>query len=163
MKNKSSRNPHELSFYHTCIKRPLNFGRFGFLPVSENNGNSAQFGTFLPDLNFFCQVLFPHVEFLPASHQITQPSAIPACKSTNKSVSYNQLDCQLLLYKAGGDMNVTTMNIFRCDLRFANTPSFGHRVFLHHLSIPLIEKQFDTPCSDVEPGLMKKKWIHQVC
>ena len=39
-------------YIYTCIiKQPLNFGRFGFLPVSENNGNFARFGPFLRDLN----------------------------------------------------------------------------------------------------------------
>ena len=72
---------------YTCIiKQPLNFGRFGFLPVSENNGNFARFGPFLRDLNFFCQVLFPHVESLATSHQITQTSAISAGKGANTSV-----------------------------------------------------------------------------
>ena len=56
---------------HTCIiKQPLNFGRFGFLPVSENNGNSARFGPFLPDLKFFCHVRFPSL--LP--HHIKLPN-----------------------------------------------------------------------------------------
>ena len=74
-------------YIYTCIiKQPLNFGRFGFLPVSENNGNFARFGPFLRDLNFFCQVLFPHVESLATSHQITQTSAISAGKGANTSV-----------------------------------------------------------------------------
>ena len=71
----------------TCIiKQPLNFGRFGFLPVSENIGNFARFGPFLRDPNFFCKVLSPHVESLATSHQITQTSAISAGKGANTSV-----------------------------------------------------------------------------
>ena len=51
---------------YTCIiKQPLNFGRFGFLPVSENNGNSARFGPFLPDPNFSAISYFHTWSLLP--------------------------------------------------------------------------------------------------
>ena len=43
----------------TILYHQTTINRFGFLPVSENNGNSARFGPFLPDLFFFCHVLFP--------------------------------------------------------------------------------------------------------
>jgi len=65
------------SLYHQT--RPLNFGRFGFLPVSKYNGNSARFGPCLPDLNMAYfhtwSLLPPHIkspnlqQFLPVKVQ----------------------------------------------------------------------------------------------
>lgn len=66
--------------------------------------------------SFLCPVLFPHVESLATSHQITQPSAIPAGRGTNVSV---------LLCKAGGAINVTTVNIFRVIFVLPTPPASG--------------------------------------
>ena len=142
----------KLGHKETCImKQQLKFACFGFLPVSENHCCSARFGPFLPDLNFFCPVLFPHVESLAPSHQITQPSAIPAGRGTKKSV---------LLYKAGGAMNVTTVNIFHVIFVLPTPPASGTGPCQNHLKIPNTEKHFYTPCSNVEQGLKKKNLIH---
>ena len=66
--------------------------------------------------SFLCPVLFPHVESLATSHQITQPSAISAGRGTNISV---------LLYKAGGAINVTTVNIFHVIFVLPTPPASG--------------------------------------
>ena len=150
---------HIISLYiyiYTCIiKQPLNFGRFGFLPVSENNGNFARFGPFPRDLNFFCQVLFPHVESLATSHQITQTSAI----SAGKGKVQTRLYCYIKSRWWHERDNREHLPMWSSSCQHPQPQSLGHDKE-NHLKISLTEKHFYTPFSNVEQGLMKKNLIH---
>ena len=135
------------------IKQPLNFGRFGFLPVSENDGNSARLGPFLPDPNFSAMSYFHTWSLLP--HHI---------KSSNLQqflpVKVQTLLCCYIKSRWWHERdNREHLPMWSSSCQHPQPQSLGHTKE-NHLKISLTEKHFYTPCSNVEQGLMKKNLIH---